>query len=60
MLSADHEVVSSNPNLSSSQTFFHCFGDQAGTYKTKKMAAPKMAAPNDLLELALPAELTDT
>ena len=55
MLSADHEVVSSNPNLSSSQTFFHCFGDQAGTYKTKKMAAP-----NDLLELALPAELTDT
>ena len=54
MLSADHEVivVSSNPNLSSSQTFFSLFW----WYKTKKMAAP-----NDLLlELALPAELTDT
>ena len=62
MLSADHEVVSSNPNKSSSQTsfssFFHCFGDHAGTRQQK---LKKVAAPNDLLlELAFPAELTDT
>ena len=60
MLSADHEVVSSNPNKSSSQTFFlhffHCLVITLVLYKTKKAAAP-----NDLLlELAFPAELTDT
>ena len=61
-LSADHEVVSSNPNKSSSQTFFssliHCFGDHAGT---RQRSFEGGCAKNDLLlELAFSAELTDT
>ena len=48
-------VVSSNPNKSSSQTFFlHFFIVLVITLVLTK----KVAAPNDLLDLAFPAELT--
>ena len=55
MLSVDHEVVSSNPNLSSSQTFFIVL-----VIKLVQDKEDGSTKPDLLLELALPAELTDT
>ena len=61
MLSADHDVVSSNPNYLQVKLFFHCFGDHAGRSTKSTRQKKKVAAPNDLfLELAFPAELIDT